>query len=209
MSLRRRRFLRLGALGATAGVAGCAGLTGDSVDGPPPLQFEGAVASQPSTDAPAATVVRIENAGGTGLGVKRADLGGRPFEFVSELAGEDGEVMLLPEQSPDVHLGRGERRREGGCWRVVDGDGEAYVAFISMAPAVHISAGETYTARHRVYYHGPADRCLPPGEYRTEVAVEIGAPQGDQHLESESTVERAVPCELGVGENGDLSFSLS
>ncbi|WP_256298450.1 hypothetical protein [Haloarchaeobius salinus] len=165
---------------------------------------------QPSADAPGRTEIRIENAGGAVLGVKHANLGASPFEFVSELAGEHGEVILLPEQSSQVDVRRGERQREAGCWRVVDGDdGEAYVSFISMAPAVHIPGGETYTARQQVYYHGPADRCLPTGEYRTEVAIEIGQPRGDQHMESGSSIEQNVMCTLRVGRDGRLSLSLS
>ena len=212
MPLHRRRLLRSACVGIVGGVAGCSSLPTDGGDGDDPqaLQFDGAVVDQPSADAPARTEIRIENAGDTELGVKHAAVGASPFEFVSDLSGEHGEVMLLPEQSSQVDVRRGERRREAGCWRVVDGDdGEAYVSFILMAPAVHIPGGETYTARQQVYYHGPADRCLPAGEYRTEVAVEIGQPRGDQNLESGSSIEQNVMCTLRVGQDGRLSLSLS
>ncbi|WP_257299091.1 hypothetical protein [Haloarchaeobius sp. FL176] len=210
MSRHRRRFLRLAAGGMVGGLAGCSSLLTDGEDGvdPQAAQFKGAVVAQQSADAPARTEIRVVNTGGTEFGVKRANLGARPFEFVSELSGAYGETMLLPGQSPDVDVRRGEKRRADGCWRVVDGDGEAYVAFIAMAPAVHVPAGGTYVARHQVYYHGPADRCLPAGEYRKEVAVEVGRPRGDQDLESDSS-ERGVACTLRVGQDGELSLSLA
>ncbi|MFD1644570.1 hypothetical protein [Haloarchaeobius litoreus] len=58
-----------------------------------------------------------------------------------------------------------------------------------------------------MYYHGPTAGCPTAGEYRTDVSVEYGRDDGDGYVGSPT--HRELTCVLRVGQDGELSLSLS
>ena len=63
-----------------------------------------------------------------------------------------------------------------------------------------ISAGETYSVRHEVYYRGPDDACFPPGDYQATVRVELS--------DASLGPRMAVTYVLSISEESEFTLSI-
>lgn len=203
MPHRRRSLLRSGtALALTGVLAGCGRPSQPSVDD---LRFEADRTQDTTAVSPELVSLRIENTTEDWVAVAPANHGAGPLEFVEPLTGDTGEVILLPTGRERVDVVGGDVTSYGGCWRVVDRGDEAHVSTISERRPVRVNPDETHVVLHGVYYHGPDDNCLPPGEYQTSIGIEVGTDSEDDFRVSD---EGDLQCTLTTGADGVESVGL-